>query len=92
MARTRKVPLRKCIVTNELKPKQDLIRVVRDNEGHVFVDTTGKKNGRGAYLLKDSDVIQKAKETGALNKQFKTEIDTAIFDELKELIEGQQNE
>jgi len=92
MARKRKIPLRKCIVTNELKPKQDLIRVVRDKEGHVFVDTTGKKNGRGAYLSKDLTVIQKAKKMGILNKQFHTEIDVAIFDELEKLVEGEQNE
>ena len=46
----RKVPLRKCIVTNEMKPKKELIRVVRSPEGEVSIDQTGKKNGRGAYI------------------------------------------
>lgn len=92
MKRKRKIPLRKCIVTNEMKPKEDLIRVVRDKEGHVFVDTTGKKNGRGAYLSKNIEVIRKAKKTGILNQQFHTEIDVAIFDELEKLIGSNQNE
>ncbi|HLR01568.1 MAG TPA: YlxR family protein [Virgibacillus sp.] len=92
MKRKRKVPLRKCVVTNEMKPKEELIRVVRDKEGHVFVDTTGKKNGRGAYLSKDLNVIQKARKTGILNQQFHTEIDVTIFDELEKLVEGKQDE
>jgi len=92
MVRKRKVPLRKCIVTGEMKPKQDLIRVVRNKEGHVFLDTTGKQNGRGAYLSKNLDVIQKAKKTGILNQQFKTDIDIAIFEELESLVKGQSHE
>lgn len=88
----RKVPLRKCVVTNEMKPKQELIRVVRNKEGHVFVDPTGKKNGRGAYLSKDMDVIRKAKKTGTLNQQFHTNVDEAIFDELEAIVEGNENE
>ena len=46
----RKIPLRKCLATNEQLPKKELIRVVRNKEGQVFVDATGKMNGRGAYL------------------------------------------
>ena len=46
----KKVPLRKCVATNERLPKQELVRVVKNNEGKVFIDLTGKANGRGAYL------------------------------------------
>ncbi|WP_163971257.1 RNase P modulator RnpM [Oceanobacillus halotolerans] len=88
MVRKRKVPLRKCIVTNEMRPKKELIRIVRNKEGKVFVDPTGKQNGRGAYLTKDSDVIRKAKKTGILNRQFDTEVDISIFDELEQYVQG----
>ena len=53
----RKKPLRKCVVTGEVKEKRELIRVVRDPDGFVFVDHTGKKNGRGAYLTDEEDWI-----------------------------------
>ena len=68
----RKKPLRKCVVTNEMLPKEELIRVVRNKEGEVFVDETGKKNGRGAYIKKDREVIEKAN----------TSIDESIYNEL----------
>ncbi|MFD1037947.1 RNase P modulator RnpM [Virgibacillus byunsanensis] len=92
MVQKRKIPLRKCIVTNEMKPKKELIRVVRNKDGEVFVDQTGKKNGRGAYLSKDTSVIEKAKKTGILNRQFNTEIDLSIFEDLKVIAEGSQHE
>lgn len=88
MVSKRKVPLRKCVVTNEMKPKEELLRVVRNKEGDVFVDPSGKKNGRGAYVSKDMSVIEKAEKTGVLNRQFKTKIDSTIFDELKQLVIG----
>ena len=55
--KTKKIPLRSCVVTREKLPKQELIRVVRTPEGSVIVDTTGKANGRGAYLKKDREVF-----------------------------------
>ncbi len=83
----KKVPERKCIVTNEMKPKKDLIRIVRNKDGEVFVDPTGKKNGRGAYLSNDKSVIEKARKTGILSRQLNVEIDIAIFDELMKIVE-----
>ena len=55
----KKIPMRKCLATQELCPKQELIRVVKNNLGEVFVDTTGRANGRGAYLKKDKEAIEK---------------------------------
>lgn len=92
MVRKRKIPLRKCIVSNEMKPKEEMIRIVRNKEGEVFVDLTGKKNGRGAYLSKEMSVIEKAQKTGILNKQFETTIDSAVFEELKQIVSGKTNE
>ena len=92
MAQTRKIPQRKCIVTNEMKPKKELIRIVRNKDGEVFVDETGKKNGRGTYLSKDVVVIEKAEKNNVLSRHLNTEIDPAIFAELKEVINGKTNE
>lgn len=58
----KKIPMRSCVVTKESLPKKELIRVVRDKEGNVTIDLTGKQNGRGAYLTKDLDVIKKLKK------------------------------
>jgi len=88
----RKIPERKCVVTNEMKPKKELIRVVRNKEGEVFVDPTGKKNGRGAYLTKSLKVIEEAEKTNVLNRHLNAEIDSAIYEELKELVKGNHNE
>ena len=64
----RKIPMRTCVVTREKCEKKDLLRVVRDNNGNVFVDDTNKANGRGAYLKKDKDVILKAKDSKVLER------------------------
>ncbi|MBO8155196.1 MAG: YlxR family protein [Bacillaceae bacterium] len=92
MAKNKKIPLRKCVVTQEMKPKQELIRVVRNKDGEVFIDETGKKNGRGAYLSKDKSVIEKARKTNVLHHHLKADIDPALFDELLKAVEGAKNE
>lgn len=90
MAQKRKIPQRKCIITGEMKPKKELVRVVRNKEGDVFVDPTGKKNGRGAYLTMDHDVIKKAEETEALSRQLNTKIDPGIYEDLRKLLKENQ--
>ncbi|MEC5422654.1 YlxR family protein [Virgibacillus sp. C22-A2] len=92
MSQNRKVPQRKCVVTNEMKPKKSLIRIVRNKEGEVFVDPTGKKNGRGAYLSRDIEIIAKAEKMNVLSRQLNTEVDSAVYDELRELVTGKQHE
>lgn len=82
MVKQRKVPLRKCVVTNEMHAKQDLIRLVRTKDGEVFVDATGKKNGRGAYLTINRDVFNKAKAEHTLEKIFQVDIADTVYDEL----------
>ncbi len=78
----RKIPMRTCVVTREKYEKKELLRVVRDNSGNVFVDDTNKANGRGAYLKKDKDVILKAKESKILEKHLEIKIPESIYDEL----------
>lgn len=82
----RKVPLRTCVVTKEKLEKKDLIRVVKNNEGIVSVDTTGKANGRGAYIKKDIDTLTKAKKSNALGRHLEIEIPEEIYDELEKII------
>lgn len=79
--KTRKVPMRMCVLTREKLPKNDLIRIV-SFEGNIFVDITGKKNGKGCYLKKDKDVIDEARKKKVLNHIFETEVNDSIYDEL----------
>lgn len=85
--KTRRIPLRTCVVTREQFPKNELLRVVRDNEGNVTVDETGKANGRGAYLKKDIEVLEKAKKTKVLEKHLECKIEDSVYDKIKEIIE-----
>lgn len=78
----RKIPMRKCVVTHEMKPKKELIRVVRNQEGIVSIDPTGKMAGRGAYLTKSEEVILLAKQKKSLNEHLKAQVDDVIYDEL----------
>ena len=78
----RKIHMRTCVVTREKCEKKDLLRVVRDNNGNVFVDDTNKANGRGAYLKKDKDVILKAKDSKVLKLHLEVKIPESIYDEL----------
>lgn len=79
----KKVPLRKCVATGEQLPKKELIRIVKNKEGEVSVDPTGKKNGRGAYLKPSLDAIELAKKKKILNRVLDTEIPEEIYEELK---------
>lgn len=82
----KKIPYRTCVVTKEKYPKGELIRVVRTPEGDVIVDTTGKANGRGAYLKKDLETIEKAKTSKILNRHLEIEVKDEVFEELKSYI------
>ena len=82
----KKIPMRSCVVTGEKCEKKDLIRVVRDNTGRVFIDLTGKANGRGAYLKKDLDVIKKAKMNKILDRRLEVSVEISIYEELEKMI------
>ena len=83
----KKIPMRKCVVTQLQYPKKELIRVVKDKEGNVSVDPTGKMNGRGAYLKKDIEVFETAKKKGILQKVLEIDIPDRIFEDLKKYAE-----
>ena len=82
----KKIPMRSCVVTLEKCEKKDLIRVVRNNTGSVFVDLTGKANGRGAYLKRDLEVIKRAKKNKILDRRLEVEIPDSIYEELESMI------
>ncbi len=90
MMRVKKIPMRKCVVTNESFEKKSLWRVVKTPEGTVIFDRSGKANGRGAYLSKSKEVIEKAIKTKILNRHLETDIPESVYQELlKDLENGQ---
>ena len=70
MAKTRKIPLRKSVVSGEIIDKRDLLRIVKTKDGEIFIDPTGKKNGRGAYIKLDNEEALQAKKKRAFNHSF----------------------
>ena len=86
----KKIPLRKCTGCNEMKPKKELIRVLKTVEGDVVLDLSGKKNGRGAYLCNSVECFKKARKTKGLERSLQIVIPEEIYDALeKELITGE---
>lgn len=84
MGQVRKIPMRTCIGCRQSKEKKELIRVVRDKEGNVFVDLTGKMNGRGAYICADVHCLEKAVKSKGLEKTLKiSHIDEDVLEDLK---------
>lgn len=86
----RKIPKRKCVVTNETRPKKEMIRIVRNKELEVAIDRTGKMNGRGAYITMDKAIIEKAIEQHVLERTLKVKIDESLYVELRALV-GERN-
>lgn len=84
----KKVPLRKCIACMESKPKKELLRIVKNKEGLIEVDISGKLSGRGAYICYNEECLKKLKKQKRLEREFElSEIDESIFDKIKEVIE-----
>ena len=78
--------MRKCLATNQSFPKKDLLRIVRTPDGQVKVDTTGKLNGKGAYISKSKDALQLAKKIKVLNRALEIEIPDSVYTEIEGLI------
>jgi len=85
----RKIPLRKCVITNEKLPKKELVRIVKNKEGIVSLDLTGKLNGRGAYLKKEKAVFLKAQKTKKLDRHLECIVPEEIYIELLKLLEDE---
>lgn len=80
--------LRICIACRTMQDKRNLTRIVKDKEGNIFIDETGKKNGRGAYVCKNEECLNKLLKQKSLNKAFKTNVNDEIYQKLKEEIVG----
>ena len=89
MQTVKKVPERTCIACKKVSDKRQLIRVVKSPEGEFFIDRTGKKNGRGAYLCNDRSCLEKCMKSKLLNRSFKCDIPGEVYENLlKEFDDG----
>lgn len=79
----KKVPMRMCTACREMKPKRDLLRVVKTCDGEIKIDATGKLNGRGAYICKSKECFDKARKTNALARAFETRVSEDVYIQLE---------
>lgn len=82
MPKVKKIPLRKSLVSGENIDKRDLLRIVKNKEGQIFIDPTGKQNGRGAYIKLDNQEALMAKKKQVFNRSFSMEVPESFYDEL----------
>ncbi len=83
----KKIPMRMCLGCNEMKPKRELIRVVKTPDGDVLLDLTGKKSGRGAYICKSVECMKKARKSRRFEKAFSMQIDDEVYRRMEEQLE-----
>lgn len=79
--------MRKCVISNEMKPKKEMVRVVRSKDGEVSIDPTGKKNGRGAYVSVEPTLIEDGKKRDVLSRSLNAKVPAEFYDELLEYVE-----
>lgn len=85
----KKVPLRMCLGCQEMKPKKELIRVVKNKENEISIDMTGKKQGRGAYICKSTQCFEKARKGKRLERAFESPISEDVYNSLAQQLEGE---
>lgn len=83
MMKTKKIPMRMCLGCGEMKPKRELIRVVKSKEGDIFLDLTGKKSGRGAYICKSVECFEKARKARKFERSFSCVISEDIYNSME---------
>ncbi len=88
MSVTRKIPQRQCIGCGETKNKKEMIRVIKTPEDEIVIDSTGKKNGRGAYLCNSMDCLKKAIKSRGLERSLKVNIPQEVYEELEKELMG----
>ena len=84
----KKIPMRQCLGCREMKPKRELVRVVKSPEGEIVLDRTGKAPGRGAYICPDAACLKKAEKCRALERAFSSQIPRVVYDELSDRLEA----
>ena len=82
----KKIPMRKCVATQEQYPKKELLRIVKTPQGTVEVDLTGKLNGRGAYLKRDAAALELAIKRQSLKRALECEIPEEVYDKIREVL------
>lgn len=87
-----KVPMRQCVGCQSMKQKKDMMRVIKTKEGEIMLDLTGKKNGRGAYLCRSLECLQKARKNRGLERSFKMSIPCEVYDNLEKEFENSHAE
>ena len=92
MAGTKKIPQRQCIGCREMKNKKDLIIILKTDTEGIIIDVTGKKNGRGAYICRSGECLEKAIRNHGIERSLKTGILPEIYDSLKKEIEKIESE
>lgn len=88
MAVKKKIPMRKCVGCGEMKPKKDLMRILKTETGEFLVDADGKKNGRGAYICRSVECFRKAVKSRGLERSFKQQIPEEVYDRLEKEMDG----
>lgn len=86
----KKQPLRKCVGCAQMKPKKELIRIVKSADGEITADLTGKQNGRGAYLCHNADCLARAKKTRQLERSFSCAVSPEIYERLEQQLKGEK--
>ena len=88
MAVKKKIPMRKCVGCGEMKPKKDLMRILKTETGEFLVDADGKKNGRGAYICRSADCFRKAVRSRGFERSFRQQIPEEVYDRLEKEMDG----
>lgn len=88
MIRKKKIPMRMCTGCGEMKPKKELVRVVKSPEGEISLDLTGRKPGRGAYVCKKAECLKAARKARRFEKAFQCKIPDEVYDRMEEELLG----
>ncbi len=84
MPKTKKIPLRMCIACRGLKEKRDMLRIVKNAQGEIFIDFSSKAPGRGAYICNDPECVKKLKRQRLINKVFSCEVPAEVYERIEE--------
>ena len=84
----KKIPMRTCVVTGEKLPKFELLRIVKNKEGEIFIDPTSKANGKGVYIKKDLETLEKAIKNKVLEKKLESDEIGNIYEEIRNIIDN----
>lgn len=92
MSTTKKIPMRKCVGCQEMKPKKEMLRVLKTTDNEFVLDATGRKNGRGAYICCSEECLSAAIRNKGLERSFKQAIPSEVYENLKKELEQLENE